>query len=227
MAVVQYSGLVNGMKGKLNGSVLSGAQSGFIIRSNRNHNKLCSVPWNLQKICLSQLSRSWRELTDTERTEWDNAAPNFPFTDKFGNSYTASGYQVYMSLNGKLKATEQSLLTEPPTPETVPDIGTVTAGVIPGPAIVLSWDTAFGADGVMQVFATTTQSRGLALRTGRMKKIKTFSDDMATSYNAQADYDTIFGSLISGGKVDFAVEVINKNTGQSDPLQFVSVSQGF
>ena len=51
---------------------------------------------------IRSLSRQWSNLTAEERAAWVSAAPSFPFTNRYGESYTASGYQVFISINSRL-----------------------------------------------------------------------------------------------------------------------------
>ncbi len=138
MPQIKFSGLVTAMKGKAGGSIFSQNKQGSYFRNNRWGGGRKSARWDAAKNKLNQLSNSWRALSAKQRDAWQNAAANFPFTNKFGDEYIASGYQVYMSLNGNLYAQNLPLLTSPgearpfPTDMTfdvsTPDIPWVTGG---------------------------------------------------------------------------------------------------
>lgn len=113
MPQIKFSGLVSDMKGKLGGSVLSSNKQGAYMRQNKWGGGRKSNRWDRSKARLSQLANSWRALTLGQQEAWNNAAGDFPFTNKFNQEYIASGYQVYMSLNGTLLANNLPLLTAP------------------------------------------------------------------------------------------------------------------
>lgn len=138
MPQIKFSGLVTAMKGKAGGSIFSQNKQGAYFRNNRWGGGRKSARWDAAKQKLTQLSNSWRALSSEQRQAWQDAAANFPFTNKFGDEYIGSGYQVYMSLNGNLYAQQLPLLTSPgearPFPEDItfnvsnPDIPWVTGG---------------------------------------------------------------------------------------------------
>ena len=138
MPQIKFSGLVTAMKGKAGGSIFSQNKQGAYFRNNRWGGGRKSARWDAAKHKLTQLSNSWRALSSEQRQAWQDAAANFPFTNKFGDEYIGSGYQVYMSLNGNLYAQQLPLLTYPgearPFPEDItlnvsnPDIPWVTGG---------------------------------------------------------------------------------------------------
>lgn len=63
----------------------------------------------------STLSKAWSQLSSSQQAAWESAAPNFPFKNKYGQSYTASGYQVFQSINNKLMYYNQTMQTLPPS----------------------------------------------------------------------------------------------------------------
>lgn len=138
MPQIKFSGLVTAMKGKSGGSIFSQNKQGAYFRNNKWGGGRKSARWDRAKVRLTQLSNTWRSLSEQQRQAWQDAAANYPFTNKFGDEYIGSGYQVFMSLNGNLYAHNLPLLTTPgesrPFPNdisyrvTTPDIPWVTGG---------------------------------------------------------------------------------------------------
>jgi len=138
MPQVKFSALVTDMKGKAGGSIFSKNKQGSYFRNNKWGGGRKSARWDAAKVRLSTLSNAWRNLSQEQREAWESAAVDFPFTNKFQEQYIASGYQLYMSLNGNLYANNLPTLTVPgenrPFPEDMtfavatPDIPWVTGG---------------------------------------------------------------------------------------------------
>ena len=121
MPQIKFSGLVTAMKGKAGGSIFSQNKQGAYFRNNKWGGGRKSPRWNRAKNRLDSLSNSWRLLSDEQRQAWQDAAINFPFENKFKESYIGSGYQVYMSLNGSLLAQNLPLLSVPGEKRAFPD----------------------------------------------------------------------------------------------------------
>ena len=121
MPKVKTSALITDIKGKDGGSVWSRNLGGLYFRQNRNFGRKSSIRWNKQRNSFGELSQVWRTLTANQKLAWNNAAPNFPTVDAFGNPRQRSGYETYMYLNGTLKAIGIAILTIPPAPEGAQD----------------------------------------------------------------------------------------------------------
>jgi hypothetical protein len=126
MPQIKFSGLVTDMKGKAGGSVFSSNKQGTYMRNNKWGGGRKSKRWDNSKARLGQLSNSWNLLSERQKNGWNNAAADFPFMNKFGEPYIASGYQVYMSLNGNLLAHNFPILTEPGAKRPFPDDAQLT-----------------------------------------------------------------------------------------------------
>lgn len=82
-----------------------------------------------QQSIISQLSTRWRNLDPAQKDSWTSGAVNFPFKNKFGETYTGSGYQVYQSLNTNLINSLGVILDVCPIPAEVS-----------APTVVMNWD---------------------------------------------------------------------------------------
>jgi len=121
MPQIKFSGLVTDMKGKAGGSVFSSNKQGAYMRNNKWGGGRKSNRWDVSKTKMAALSNSWQLLTTEQKEAWNVAAADYPFLNKFKEEYIASGYQVYMSLNGNLLANNFPLLTVPGAKRAIPD----------------------------------------------------------------------------------------------------------
>ena len=121
MPQIKFSGLVTDMKGKAGGSVFSSNKQGAYMRNNKWGGGRKSKRWDASKAKLASLANTWKALSSEQQQAWNDAAPDYPFTNKFGEPYVASGYQVYMSLNGSLSINNLPLLQEPGAKRAFPE----------------------------------------------------------------------------------------------------------
>lgn len=120
MALIKYSALVAEMRNKLNGSVLSKNKAGNYVRNKITPvNPQTSYQQNVRS-GFGNLSSSWRGLSETDRRAWDAAAPQFPYTNIFGDTKYLSGFQLYMKLNNNLAQIGEAPISAPPAPVEFP-----------------------------------------------------------------------------------------------------------
>lgn len=98
MAQIQYTGLVSGMQGKLNGSVLSRGRSGNVIYK-RPVQRLAPTPAQLgTRALFSAVAAAWRLLTTEERLDWGVIAAANPLPNRFGDLVEVSGYAYFQRM---------------------------------------------------------------------------------------------------------------------------------
>ena len=117
MAIVQYTGAVNQIRGKLNGSVFNKSRTVFTLQRKQQNPRrnvgFSSEPRNI----FSNAQRTWKALTGTQRTQWGLAAANNPSRNRFGDLVALSGYNQYIKAYMFAMYAEQS---PPTTPDTNP-----------------------------------------------------------------------------------------------------------
>lgn len=180
-----------------------------------------------QRVLLASIASSWRNLTEEQITAWNAAAVNFPFKNRFGDTYTGSGFQVYQQLNLNLSKVGVATLTWPPAPDapilpsilypdptieyTVVDTGdTITA------PLNVSFPDGIPANQRIMVFSAPGQSPG---QTSKFKNPKLFAvlapSESAVSYDLSYMWETFFGKLNANTKISLRFVAINTDTGES------------
>ena len=96
MAVVQYTGIVNQLRGKLNGSVFNKARNVNTLQRKQQAPRRNVGFQSEPRAAFSNAQRSWKALTPTQRTQWATAAANNPSRDRFGDLVPLSGYNQYI-----------------------------------------------------------------------------------------------------------------------------------
>lgn len=143
MAVVQFGSIVTSLKGKVGGQVFQGGRTGIVLRCiNGNKGELIDA---IAKGSLAEVqtvrknfgktTKGWSKLTDTQRASWASLLGVYTFTDKFGNVYNGTPYQIYTSMN--LFAASLSLPTVGNAPY---QVSALDAGVTVGTPVEGSTD---------------------------------------------------------------------------------------
>jgi hypothetical protein len=95
MAVIQYTGLVSGMQGKINGSVLSVGRSGQVIYKKPVQRKAPTQRQLMVRGAFSAAASEWMGLSLGEQADWDTIAAANPLPNRFGDLVAVSGYNYF------------------------------------------------------------------------------------------------------------------------------------
>lgn len=99
MAVVQFTGIVNQVRGKLNGSVFNKSRNANTLQR-KQQQTLGSKGFQSEiRNIFSDVQRNWKTTTPSEKNDWQSAAQNNPSRDRFGNQTILSGYNQYIKAN--------------------------------------------------------------------------------------------------------------------------------
>lgn len=99
MAVVQYTGIVNQVRGKLNGSVFNKSRNAFTMQRKQQQTKGSKGSQSEIRNVFSNVQRTWKTATAVQRADWQLAAQNNPSLDRFGNQTILSGYNQFIKAN--------------------------------------------------------------------------------------------------------------------------------
>lgn len=228
-AQVKYGAIITDMKGKAGGHVFKGTTAGGVMQAKASPLKGTSSNGKLTKADAGRIIRTqaniaenasaWRSLTDANRAAWVAAAPNFPFYNKFGEPYTPSGYQLFMSVNSNLLNIGETPLTTPPSAETLVPTPPFTIAAGAGP-IIFEMDGEIPAGYSMILSATANQSAGRSLELGRLKAIAVLDAATVFPLDITGFYTAVFGSIATGGNYWFEGKLTKADAGrQSVPAR--------
>lgn len=96
MAVVQYTAIVNQLRGKLNGSQFNKGRTSHTLQRKASQTKQVRSKQSGARSEFSSVQRSWKELTPSQKSAWQSVATNNPDRDRFGNQVVLSGYNKYI-----------------------------------------------------------------------------------------------------------------------------------
>jgi hypothetical protein len=214
MASVKWSALVSEVKGVLNGSIFSVGYGGQTIRNRISGGGRKTNVWGYTKAALPSVSQTWRGLTTVQQTAWQVAAPDYPYTDKFGNSQIPSGYQLYCTLNLNLLYANQPLLLVPLAPLVPENIGTPSITNPSTGVLELNWTPQFTNRTVILAYCSQTVSLGKTSRPRTIQLVWFAESGDSSPVDFSFAYARRFGLVPSAGRVFWKIQQIDKDSGQ-------------
>jgi len=225
MAVINYSGLIDSIKGKMQGTVFQKGSTRHIIRNKGSVHKTNSFEQQQKHQILQAKHKAWQNLSASDKQSWRDYAALYDLTDKFGVSRTISGHNWFCSANCNLDIIGQSNLTTAPSHDVPADVPTYTATVGTSELkIYFPNATDFSTDQLV-IMATPKINNGTMNFFGKLRILSTNDSVSASASNILLDtlYEQLFGYTIpfpenSGAfSVGFALFRINKNSGVAGP----------
>lgn len=116
MAILKFGAPVSGLRGTIGGITFSANGTGpYAKQWSRSVNQKTQVQ-SVQRSYFSQHKDAWVGLTQAQRDDWVTyaAAPAQELTNSLGEAYFISGFQWFVSLNTRLLAADESLITLAP-----------------------------------------------------------------------------------------------------------------
>jgi hypothetical protein len=99
MAVVKNPFLSTDARGSLSGMTATVVKGGLALKRKMKPARRPRSPVANVRTLLGYLARQWGELTDAQRSQWEQWALDHPQTDKFGDPFIMSGMNAYVQLN--------------------------------------------------------------------------------------------------------------------------------
>jgi len=219
-ALVKFGGGVSAMSGKLGGTVFARNKTGAYSRNwvkpiNTNTTKQQAV-----RNEFATLIAGWKDLTKAQQQLWEDMTPQYPYTNRIGESSTYTGQQLYNHLNMNLQVIGATLLTAPLVPATFSTTRITAFAVTTLAGVIDSADVTLQAVGVATesiiVEVTTSLSGGITKPAkGLFKQVEIFDDaSSGTTLDIQTSYDTLYGDPELGATIFVRAWLINENTGQ-------------
>lgn len=104
MAIIQYSGLVNEIRGALNGSTLNKSKTIMTVSNKGVPSRSITEEQSVSRARFQRIQTAWKDLTPAQQADWALLAENVPNINRFGEEVTLSGYNKYIeaSINADL-----------------------------------------------------------------------------------------------------------------------------
>ena len=210
MARVQYGSIVTQLKGSVAGHVFQPGNVGYVLRTKGYTPGNGIGARKAQNLILSQVTKLWRTLSSAEITAWLNAAALWPFTDKFGNTYYGSGFQVFVAYNTALIVMEEDPVLTPAAPVAPGTPGIVSFSSHTTAALDFTNSIAtVGADNLL-LFASRPLSAGVGSQHVKFRLMDVFDYSGTGAQSFRAEYLAAFGQYLAGQRI--FIKTVCRNT---------------
>jgi hypothetical protein len=162
-----------------------------------------STPQSDARARLAENSAAWRALTDEQRTGWAALGAQMTRTDSLGQTYTLTGFQAYLSVNGNRLAAGDAVVSDAPALATPEPLATLTPTVEDVTMSIAYTATPLGAGERLFLYASPQRSAGRTFE-GDLRLVHVSAAAAASPANALAEYTDRFGAPVVGNKVFFS-----------------------
>jgi len=153
--------------------------------------------WPFDQRMRSALLCLWRGLTDGERLTWNTGNINYPALNKFGDAYTPSGYQVFMTLNLQMNTPGTVFNRTCPLPQSVPDCPFMSIDGISEDELTTTLAAAVPEGFKMAISSINPIQVGKMPAMSSFKLITYVFNMDGAAFNLAASYQTVFGLFLT------------------------------
>lgn len=229
MASIKLGAIVADIKGKLAGNYFAKRKNTTVLAvCGSKLTKADAGRTTLQKSrnTLFQVSRTWKDITDAQRTLWDNAAALLTWYTKVGIAYTPSGYQFYTQCNINRVNIDQSVIDEPVTPAAPHDVNRCDVEITTGGVLTYTYAGSAPTGKSVIISATYTNSLGVKYAKGGYKRIALMDAGETGPVVITANYVNVFGIAPTSGRVFFKFDMIDKDSGIQEGSKLTKADAG-
>lgn len=214
MAIIKMGALVTQISGKIGGQTLGRSRSGDYIRNTGVPTIRPTLKQVQQRSRLAKAASRWRLLTPEQRNAFNLASPEYPYTNRVGETKFYTGFQIFMLL---INTRPGSGVIGIPTPLPRVSFGLARATrvqVTPGHWVVSALDTdqAFN----YSIFISRPLSPGVTnnyvnryyVISGTGAQLSSGGIDIWDAYNEN------IGTPPVGAKFFVTLDVVDNSTGQ-------------
>lgn len=214
---IKFGAIVVDGRNKIGGHVASANKYGNYLRTKVTPMNPKTVNQNLIRSRLTDISQSWRELTQAQRDAWNNAVTDYKKTDIFGDIKNPSGFTLFQRLNNNLSIIGATPLTSPPLPQETSSLTSLSVAVKTGvPTVTITFNPPITAVFKAKLYATPPLSPGKNFVKSEYRLIGVLDSTSSSPFDATALYTARFGNVgETGQKIFFAVQLVTVATGQT------------
>jgi len=222
MASTKFANYIVDARGKIAGTIYSRNGGGSYARGSFSPTNPQTGKQIAQRMRVKSIQSKWKQLNQSQRDTWINAAPEFPVTNRVGSTVVLSGHQLFLRLNLNIRKAPSigTFLVTPPVKARFPVAlysitvldntgAALTATIVRTISINGSAITGFRSI----VYATKPLTPGaFSPSPAKYKKITDVAG-ITSSLSVGAAYVTTFGLPPVGSQIFFRIELLHTITG--------------
>lgn len=114
MAVIQFGNIVSEARGRLGETVYSRNSYGAFVRSKGLQPNTPSIWREIYQGFYRNAVLAWKNITEEQRLAWYQYSNNFSYKNSVGNSYTLTGFTMFLKTNINLQICGMFISSAPP-----------------------------------------------------------------------------------------------------------------
>lgn len=221
---VKLGMIITSASGKLGGAVIAKGPGSHYIKNQPAVSSPQTSRKQQVKSNTFQIAKSWRDLTDFQRQQWNTLAKSKPVVNAGSAQILSTGFSFYSATNQNSLIINRPLLTTPPiVGYVVPPLD--LAFTITPTTFVLSFSNLTGATPAIrrvQLFSTLSTSPGVTNANSRLKMVPVSTTTFFNSTNIISQYSSVFGTPIVGSRVFIKLRQIDFTTRVGSSFVYLS-----
>lgn len=216
MAKILTTAIVDGISGKLRGSVFAKNRSGAYIRGKGSVSNPQTSYQQAVRGLFASFAASFRSLTEEQQNAWNGAVEAWKKTDIFGNSYKPTGLNLYVLVNINLNSAGTAPIDVPAMPVEMPLVGDLGLSVnVSDEEFIVSFSGSPVPSGfVFEVKSTPAFSPGVRYVKNKFRQVAVLPNGATSPQNIYSSQIARHGSLVAGMRYAITVTPISRATGQ-------------
>lgn len=207
------------IRGKLGGRVYARNRYGNYARGKTQNVNPKTTKQVALRALFSQISTSWRALSEIQKTGWSEAALLFPRKNKVGDTVFLTGSALYTGFNTKLRQIGLPLNTTPPTPANFGVLGmTFTEVAWDGTDMEITFTGTLSPLFTIVISGTQPFSTGVVFTSrSKTKFLQAISTLTTSPLSITSAYTATFGNPSTSiqQNIYITIEAVVESTGES------------
>lgn len=194
MARIIYTALVESIRGSIAGTTFQRNKHGYTVKKKPNMINPNTALQNARKVLFSSVVRAWRDLTSTQRANYETYASTYPQYAKNNPSSQLSGFSVFTRYNCLRRLTDYSILSS--WPGTVPTTDTITVTVTNDSGVLqINISDSDESENWLVLFFISRPFKPTQNFIGTSPKFIGYLSNANQSLDISTDYADLFGSI--------------------------------
>jgi len=226
MAQAKLGPLVSDIAGSIGGTTLQRSFLGTQLRSRPNPIRRRNAQTLVARQVTQVASRRWKLLTPAQRSDWQLAADDIGWTNRFGDPIRGKGYWLFLRCAHYRGLMGLALRNDPAPMPTFDEITTPACTYAVTPSMVLSWGApaAIPAGIRWLIFATPRLSAGRSATFGNRRYLGYLASAQTSPKSILDIWHSRFGQYPAAGTQVFLqiIQVETSSGNTSAPIELVA-----
>ncbi len=211
MALAKYGVIITELKGKIGGQVFQGGNGTPIVRNNKRTKGNPSRSRQDATNTLQSVTGLWRNLSDPDKATWESLRAAWSFTNRFGDTYIGSAFQVFTSYNLSLLSIGETVVSTPHVAAEAQDPGFDGFSADTSGAFPVTWENGLDGTTAVKFFASPCYSPGRGNNNIRWAFMKFNANVSDAEDNIGSQWEAVYGTPLIGSRIFIRCVAVNLN----------------